>query len=254
MLKNKNALAMVASLPLLISSPAALAGGALWSYEGDTGPANWGSLSPDWGVCGNGHYQSPIDISNGINAELGSVSTNIKQTPLKFGLDGPTFAVEYQSGSMLSMNGTNYELQQFHFHHQSEHTLNGKHFPMEAHLVLKSEGSDHADAVMGIFIDAGKKNEMLDQFWGQLPRAAQSSVKPVPVNVGELVPDNTAYFMYEGSMTTPGCPQSVRWFVLEQPVEASQAQIDRFIADFTAGETNNRPVQATNGRAILKGK
>ena len=254
MLKNKNVLAMVASLPLLVSGPASFAGGVLWSYEGDTGPANWGSLSPSWTVCGNGHYQSPIDISNGISADLGTVSTNIKPTNLKFGLDGPTFAVEYESGSMLTVNGTNYELQQFHFHHLSEHTLDGKHYPMEAHLVLRSEGSDHSDAVMGVFIDAGKKNAMLEQFWGQLPRAEQSSVKPVKVNVGDLLPENTSYFMYTGSMTTPGCLQGVRWFVLEQPVEASQAQIDRFIEDFTAGKTNNRPVQATKARAILKGK
>ena len=55
-------------------------------------------------------------------------------------------------------------------------------------------------------------------------------------------------------MTTPGCPQGVRWFVLEHPVEASQAQIDRFIEDFTQGDTNNRPIQPAYGRVVLKGK
>ena len=52
----------------------------------------------------------------------------------------------------------------------------------------------------------------------------------------------------------PGCLQGVRWFVLENPVEASQAQIDRFIEDLTEGGTNNRLIQKTHGRAILKGK
>ena len=55
-------------------------------------------------------------------------------------------------------------------------------------------------------------------------------------------------------MTTPGCPQGVRWFVLSQPVEASQAQIDRFIYDFMGDETNNRPIQPPYGRVILKNK
>ena len=95
---------------------------------------------------------------------------------------------------------------------------------------------------------------MLEQFWDKLPRSKKMDISSVKVNVGELLPENKAYYMYEGSMTTPGCPQGVRWFVLENPVEASQAQIDRFIEDLTEGGTNNRPIQKTHGRAILKGK
>ena len=234
---------------------AAFAGGeAIWSYEGETGPDKWGWLSPTWEICAEGRYQSPIDIRGGIAAALPAVSASIKPTPLSFGLDGPTFAVPYRSGSWLTVNGTRYELQQFHFHSPSEHTVNGDHFPMEAHLVLRSEGSSHNDAVMGIFIAAGKENRMLDQFWGQLPRARNKKVDPVEVNVGDLMPDRKAYYMYEGSMTTPGCPQGVRWFVLEQQVEASQAQLDRFIEDFTEGDSNNRPLQPAYGRVIIQGK
>lgn len=52
--------------------------------------------------------------------------------------------------------------------------------------------------------------------------------------------------MYEGSMTTPGCPQGVRWFVLVNPVEASQAKIDHFIEYLTEGSTKNRSIQKTH--------
>jgi carbonic anhydrase len=41
---------------------------------------------------------------------------------------------------------------------------------------------------------------------------------------------------------------------MEQPVQASRAQVERFIDDFTEGDSNNRPVKPTNGRAILKGE
>lgn len=37
--------------------------------------------------------------------------------------------------------------------------------------MLKSEGSSHSDAVMAVFIKAGKANVMLDQFWSKLPRS-----------------------------------------------------------------------------------
>lgn len=236
-----------------ISAATVFAGGeTTWSYSGDTGPDKWGELSPSWVVCGIGHYQSPIDIRDALKASFPPLSAAIKSTPLKFGLDGPTFAVPYQPGSWITIDDARYALQAFHFHHPSEHTVNGKHYPMEAHMVLRREGSNHNNAVMGVFIDVGKTNAMLDQFWGQLPRDKKKKIKPVEVNVGDLLPDNKAYYMYEGSMTTPGCPQGVRWFVLKHPVEASQAQIDRFIDDLTAGETNNRPVQPTYGRVIVE--
>ena len=237
------------------SAATVFAGGeTMWSYSGVTGPDKWGEMSPYWAVCAKGHYQSPIDIRGSVHAKMGPLSANIQSTPLSFGLDGPTFAVPYQPGSKLTINGTRYTVQQFHFHHPSEHTVNGKHYPMEAHVVLRIEGSPHNNAVMGVLIKAGRENPMLNQFWGQLPRERRKKVKPVPVNVGDLLPRKKDYYMYEGSMTTPGCPQGVRWFVLDQPVEASQAQIDRFIDDFMGDETNNRSIQPAYGRVILKNK
>ena len=76
-------------------------------------------------------------------------------------------------------------------------------------MVLKSDGSSHNDAVMGVFIEAGKANAMLDQFWEKLPRSRKKSLKGVSVNVGDLLPNEMEYYMYEGSMTTPSCPQGV---------------------------------------------
>ncbi len=249
---RKNVLLTTALLAMAVASTVFAGGSAMWSYEGKTGPKNWGNLSPDWSICGDGHYQSPIDIKGGVPATLGALTSSIKPTPLSFGLDGPTFAVEYEKGSWVTVNNTRYEVLQFHFHHTSEHTVNGSSFPMEAHVVMRSESSPHADAVLGTFIEAGAENAMLNQFWSQLPRSGKKKVNPVPVNVGDLLPQDKSYYMYEGSMTTPGCPQSVRWFVFQTPVQASEAQIKHFIDDFTAGSTNNRPIQPLYGRVVLK--
>ena len=244
---------LVAGMLVMATATTAIAGSeAHWSYKGRTGCANWHALAREWATCA-GQYQSPIDLRGAIPTKLGKIKAKIKATPLEFGLDGPTFAVMYRPGSWITVNGTQYELQAFHFHHKSEHTVNGRHFPLEAHIVLRSKGGDHNDAVMGVLIKIGKKNRMLDQFWNQLPRSQNKDPKPVMVNVGNLLPRNTEHFMYEGSMTTPGCAQGVRWFVFAHPVEASRAQVNRFIDDLVQGRTNNRPVQATNGRWILKG-
>ena len=33
------------------------------------------------------------------------------------------------------------------------------------------------------------------------------------------------YYRYKGSLTTPGCHESVTWTVFEKPIDISQAQV-----------------------------
>ena len=44
--------------------------GTVWSYEGETGPANWSKINVDWAKCGTGNRQSPIDLRDGIKVNL----------------------------------------------------------------------------------------------------------------------------------------------------------------------------------------
>ena len=50
-------------LSLTVTGIAAAAGPVSWSYEGETGPAYWGSLSPDFALCStaksNRRWRSP---------------------------------------------------------------------------------------------------------------------------------------------------------------------------------------------------
>jgi MFS family permease len=43
---------------------------AHWAYNGETGPAAWGGLKPEFATCANGKRQSPIDIRGGIAVDL----------------------------------------------------------------------------------------------------------------------------------------------------------------------------------------
>ena len=58
------------------------------------------------------------------------------------------------------LDGDVYSLVQFHFHAPSEHTLNGRHYPMEMHLVHKSDSGRLA--VIGVFIEEGEHHEAFD--------------------------------------------------------------------------------------------
>src|SRR5689334_15496369 len=105
-----------------------------WAYEGEAGAANWGDLSPAFKVCQLGLEQSPIDLSTAVTAELGGLDIAYQPMKLRIVNNGHTIQVNAAPGSSCIIGGTSYELQQFHFHHPSEHLLSGKPFDLECHL------------------------------------------------------------------------------------------------------------------------
>ena len=97
---------------------------------------------------------------------------------------------KHRPGNGITLDGTRFELLQFHFHHGSEHTLDGAQLPMEMHLVHRSDRG--ALAVIGVLL-------------------------------GEC-----AAWRYRGSLTTPPCTEGVSWIVMTEPVTLSAAQIAAF--------------------------
>ena len=67
---------------------------------------------------------------------------------------------------------------------------------------------------------------------------------------------NTNYFTYAGSLTTPPCSEGITWFLMQNPMYASPAQILQFtstlaIEQNTAGRgSDNRLVQPLLTRTI----
>ncbi len=112
-------------------APAHGAAAAHWSYEGDGSPEKWGELQADFRVCQLGLEQTPIDLSNGIKGDVGSVDYDYKPLPLRILNNGHTIQVNAEPGSACVIGGTRYELLQFHLHHPSEHLLAGKGFDLE---------------------------------------------------------------------------------------------------------------------------
>lgn len=67
------------------------------------------------------------------------------------------------------------------------------------------------------------------------------------INAADLLPSSLSYQSYAGSLTTPPCSEAVKWNVMVEPIELSEAQIETFSALY---QVNARPVQPTNGRQI----
>jgi len=227
-----------------------------WGYEGATGPASWGKLSPEFAICASGRNQSPIDIGKTSPASLPAVRSAFGPAELRVAHtehvadavnNGHTIEVRYTQGDTLMVGDTSYELAQYHFHAPSEHTVRGRRWPMEMHLVHKS--SSGGLAVVGVLIEKGAANAAFDPIWSNLPRAAgaESHFEHIKVNVDDLLPKARTAYRYDGSLTTPPCSEGVKWLVMTTPVQLSAAQIAAFTSIVAP---NNRPVQPLNGRMV----
>ncbi|MCP4688107.1 MAG: hypothetical protein GY859_08660, partial [Desulfobacterales bacterium] len=170
-----------------------------------------------------------------------------RDSPLKIINNGHTVQVNMASGSHMQVGDHIYKLLQFHFHSPSENTWRGSPFAMEVHLVHKDDQGRLA--VVGVFMERGRENPFIQTLWNNLPAGVghEKTGGHVSVNAGELLPANGSYYHFTGSLTTPPCTEGVRWFVMKSPIQASAAQVERFVA--LIGH-NARPTQPLNGRSV----
>ncbi|MDH4229124.1 MAG: carbonic anhydrase family protein [Nitrospirota bacterium] len=220
-----------------------------WGYIGEAGPANWGDLSGDYHACKAGQSQSPIDIGNAPHQDAKPLAISYKPTRMRVVNNGHTIQANYDAGSTLTLDGKQFNLLQFHFHSPSEHTREKSAFPMEVHLVHKAE--DGTLAVVGVFIKQGKENPFLAAIWKNMPTEVDHEQGEGNLNVADFLPSNKAFWNYSGSLTTPPCSEGVNWFVMDQPVEASEAQIKKFLG---LVHENARPVQPLHDRKLIHRK
>jgi len=236
------------------TATAAAASEKHWSYEtaGDAvGPEGWGTLAGN-ATCSIGKSQSPVAlVFSQATPTPGKLGFRYLATPLKVVNNGHTVQVNVGPGSSVEVGGTSYALAQFHFHSPSEHTLDGKSFPMEMHLVHL--GADGKPAlVVGVFIEEGAPSAALGSFFANLPKTKGANSEPAGVSVdpGAILPVSRAFLNYAGSLTVPPCSEGIRWYVLTTPVSASAAQIAAYRA---AGlDHTNRPTQPFNTRPLFK--
>jgi carbonic anhydrase len=221
-----------------------------WSYQGETGPAHWHELNPEFKQCGLGERQSPIDIRDGIPVELDPIQFDYKLSAFRVIDNGHTVQVNVESGNRIVVNGRRYDLVQFHFHRPSEERLNGKQFEMVAHLVHKDlEGKL---AVVAVLIEEGKGHPIVQQVWNNLPlekRTEQAGLQGL--DLLQLLPSDRRYVTYMGSLTTPPCTEGVLWMVLKTPVSVSPQQIAIFSRLYPM---NARPVQPARDRLVKDGQ
>jgi carbonic anhydrase len=85
-----------------------------------------------------------------------------------------------------------------------------------------------------------------------MPKAeGQQEAAGVEISPAALLPRDSAYYMYAGSVTAPPCTEGVTWFVLKEPIAMSAAQIRAFAELYP---NDARPIQRLNGRVVKQSR
>jgi carbonic anhydrase len=221
--------------------------GAHWSYEGAAGPDHWGDLDAASRVCSAGSQQSPVDISAAVRARLPRLGFAWAKRADTIVNNGHTIQVNIGEGSALSVGPERYKLVQFHFHRPSEHLVDGKSFPMEAHFV--HQNASGGLGVIGVLMATGKANPAFAKVVATMPAAEGPPVQADPgIDPNGLLPARRSYYRYEGSLTTPPCSETVDWMLLIDPIQVAEADVAAFAKLYAM---NARPAQKANRRFVL---
>lgn len=216
-----------------------------WGYASSAGPEHWGALRSEYALCSSGKEQSPINIVNATKAFKRGLDFDYRLSAATVVNNGHTVQVTPVDAGSIKVLSVDYALVQMHFHSPSEEQINGVAFPMDAHFVHRSPTGELA--VVAVLFREGAHNAALQPILEAMPLQVGGTNTLDAQSFSDLLPIARGYFSYNGSLTTPPCSEGVRWQVLTQPVELSNAQLQLFKALYPM---NARPVQPLNGRTV----
>ncbi len=191
-----------------------------WAYQGTAGPAFWGAVYPN---C-LGRSQSPVDLAGALPADRPNVEFHYSPlTDPTLTHLGYTIEISAADGGYITVGNDRYNLQRIQFRMPGEHTMAGQAPAMEMQLI---HTGDAGTAIVAVPLVQGEEDIYLRDLWSALPQQKDATQKLMhPVSTENLLPANRLAYDYVGSLTMPPCDENVRWFVLQQPVSLSAAQI-----------------------------
>ncbi|KAM6897005.1 uncharacterized protein FYW49_018402 [Xenentodon cancila] len=243
------------------------------------------SVKVDHDLFCNGTRQSPINIVSEdatVNENLTAFTfTNYdnKSALQKIDNTGKTVQVQLQPGVKISGGALSgdYDSLQFHLHWGnglsipgSEHAVDGKRYPMELHIVNSKSSykrnttqavkDPEGLAALGFFIEAMPGNKTgqpaswntLTSYLRNISLEGESVTMTPGISLNDLLDgvDQTKYYRYLGSLTTPTCDEAVVWTVFKDPIRISKDLINRFSTMLRISNTTSSPLMVNVFRSI----
>ena len=218
------------------------------------------------GVCATGlKMQSPINIETSKlekdNSKFSFESidySTITSTKIGFVHEYSVSTPDLDNGNIkVKINGTDftYKLKNIHFHLNSEHSIDGKLYDIEMHVVHENTNSNdeqNLHMVIGYIFKA--EGDTDNEFLKSIGFNTGETV--INVQVQNIVKKENVYY-YKGGLTTPPCTEDVNWVVVQDIKTMSTSQLAKFKTyitslDSTYANGNNRNVQQLYDRKVYK--
>ena len=155
--------------------------------------------------------------------------------------------VVFPPGNKTILDLKDFELQKMYLRIPSEHLIKGRSFAMEAQWLHRA--GDGELLMVALLFELGKRNVALATMFESAGSPNNNERKPL-FRLQELLPRNSDYYRYNGSLTQPPCTEGVRWIVMKSTVIAARNQIEDL--QKRLGDSNNRPPQPLNARVVMK--
>lgn len=220
---------------------------AKYTYdEGPLGPSSWGEL------CTIGRMQAPIDISHSEKSPIDNLKIDYKPADLDIINDCNEYRilVKFPDNYWLTVGKKPYNLAELHFRAPGENAVNGKRPRMSIQFVhFSPEG---VFLIIEVPIVAGKENPVIKTLWQHIPAPGkETKIEGSQINPADLLPADRSFYRFPGSLTTPICNEVVNWYVMKNPIELSEAQIQEYTKHY---HNTARPLQPLNGRPVVEGQ
>jgi carbonic anhydrase len=215
--------------------------------EGPRGPSQW------VGVCNIGQMQTPIDISTPEKVSLALLPQllfNYKPAELDMVNDCNNYQLKlrFSRNQWLTVAKKPYRLSEVRFREPGETAVNGKRPPMALQLVHLSPEANIL--IVEVPVVVGKENPTIKTLWQRIPYPGREiKVPSIKINVMDLIPADHGFYRFPGSLTAPICNEPVQWYLMKNPIEMSEAQIDQYRKYY---HNTARPLQPLNNRPLVE--